>query len=334
MARDSMPDFFSQLIERVRGVPGVDAAAVSNCTPLNGGCNGTGMVRLDRPKPEKGLAPIVGIHWASPTWFSTLRVPIKRGRVFTNADRANAPKVVVINDVAASTLFPGEDPIGKHVELGQGGIDDGTIVGVVGSVRQKADSAPKAETYISYLQAPRAGMIVYVRTTRDPATIGPEIRHAVQEIAPTFPIYDMQTMDARTAAATGRQRFSASLLALFAATALSLAAIGIYGVMSLAVSARTREIGIRIALGADQRRVQRLVIGEGLSLASAGAFFGIAAALFATPVLRTMLYDLAPSDPATYVGVAVVLATTAIIASWIPARRAARVDPVDALRAD
>jgi putative ABC transport system permease protein len=318
----------------VGAIPGVDEAATSNCAPLNGGCNGTGLIRLDQPKAGVGRGRLVGIHWASPTWFSTLRVQVKRGRVFTSADRAGAPKVVVITDAAAAKFFPGEDPIGKHISLGQGGIDDAEIIGIVAGVRQKADSMPKPETYISYLQSPRAGMMVYLRAKRDAATLGPEVRRAVSEIAPTFPVYDMRTMDARTATAMGRQRFSAALLALFAATALSLAAIGIYGVMSLAVSARTRELGIRIALGADQQRVQRLVIGEGLSLASAGAVFGIVAALFATRVLRTMLYDLAPSDPATYVGVAAVLAATAILASWLPARRASRVDPVEALRAD
>jgi ABC-type antimicrobial peptide transport system permease subunit len=201
-------------------------------------------------------------------------------------------------------------------------------------VRQKPDSEPRPEAYIAYAQAPRPGAVVFLRTARPPASLGDDVRRAVREVAPTLPIYDMQTMEARTANATARTRFTATLLALFAATALSLAAIGIYGVMSLAVSARTRELGIRIALGADRARVQRLVLGEGLSLAATGAVIGIAAALFATRVLRTMLYGLAPSDPVTYVGVAIVLAAAAAAASWLPARRASRIDPIEALRAE
>lgn len=334
MQRDSIPGFYTQIAERMRAIPGVDEASLANCTPLNGGCNGTGLVRLDRPKVDMGHAPFIGIHWVSPTWFSTLRIPILRGRGITDADRAGTPQVVVINDVAAKRIWPGEDPIGKHVELGQGDMDDAEVVGIVGGVRQQQDSAPRSDVYISYAQAPRAGMVVFLRTTRAPASLGADVRRAVREIAPTLPVYDMQTMAERTAAATARARFSATLLALFALTALSLAAIGIYGVMSLAVTARTRELGIRIALGADKARVQRLVIGEGISLVAVGALVGIVVALFATRVLRTMLFDLAPSDPMTYAGVAVLLALTAIMASWLPARRASRVDPIEALRAE
>jgi putative ABC transport system permease protein len=156
----------------------------------------------------------------------------------------------------------------------------------------------------------------------------------VHEVAPQLPVYDMRTMTERTAAATAQARFRAVLLALFAITALALAAVGIYGVMSLAVTARTREMGIRIALGAERARVQRLVIGEGIGLVSVGAIVGLAGALAATRVLRTFLFDLTSSDPVTYVAIVVVLGGAAILASWIPARRASRVDPVVALRAE
>ena len=332
--RDSMPGFYDLILQRVGALPGVTSVALANCTPLNGGCNSTGLIRLDRPKVDFGHAPEVGIHWVSPTWFSTMHVRLLRGRLMTSTDRAGAPRVVVVDDAAAATIWPGEDPIGKHVELGQGGMDDAEVIGVVRGVRQKPDSEPRPEAYIAYAQAPRPGAVVFLRTARPPASLGDDVRRAVREVAPTLPIYDMQTMEARTANATARTRFTATLLALFAATALSLAAIGIYGVMSLAVSARTRELGIRIALGADRARVQRLVLGEGLSLAATGAVIGIAAALFATRVLRTMLYGLAPSDPVTYVGVAIVLAAAAAAASWLPARRASRIDPIEALRAE
>ncbi len=334
MPRDSMPGFYDQVVARVRAVPGVADVALNNCPPLNGGCNGTGIIRLDRPKIDFGHAPDIGIHWASPSWFSTLGVHLLRGRLITGEDRAGAPKVVVINDAAAERVWPGEDPIGKHVALGQGGLDDAVVVGIVRGVRQKPDSAPKPDAYVAYAQAPRPGMIVFVRTVRPPASMGDEVRRAVHDVAPMLPVYDMQTMEQRTENATARTRFSATLLALFAATALSLAAIGIYGVMSLAVSARTRELGIRIALGADRARVQRLVVGEGLTLAAAGVAIGFVGALFATRVLGNMLYGLEPSDPATYAGVTLVLVAAAAAASWLPARRASRIDPINALRAE
>lgn len=334
MARDSMPGFYAQVEERMRALPGVSDVGLNNCAPLSGGCNGTGLIRLDRPKVDFGHAPGVGIHWASPSWFATMHIPLLRGRLMTGADRAGMPKVVVINEAAAKKIFPGEDPIGKHVMLGQGGLDDAEVIGIVGGVRQQVDSAPSPDVYGAYTQAPRAGMMVFLRTSRNPASLANEVRRAIHDIAPKLPVYDMRTMDERTAAVTARARFSATLLALFALTALSLAAIGIYGVMSLAVSARSRELGIRIALGADQARVKRLVIGEGAGLAAFGVAIGLVAALLATRAMRAMLYDLAPSDPLTYGAVIAVLGLTAVAAAWLPARRAARVDPVEALRAD
>jgi putative ABC transport system permease protein len=177
-------------------------------------------------------------------------------------------------------------------------------------------------------------MIVFVRLSRDAVSVGSEIRRAVHDVAPRLPVYDMQTMTERTAVATAQARFRAVLLTAFAITALSLAVIGIYGVLSFAVTARTREIGIRIALGAERARVQRLVIGEGIGLVCVGAIVGLAGALAATRVLRTFLFDLTPGDPVTYVAIVLVLGMAALLASWIPARRASRVDPVVALRAE
>ena len=333
MPRDSTPGFYVQLAERLRAVPGVTDVGLNNCAPLSGGCNGTPMRRLDRPGTLVQGTP-VGIHWASATWFSTMHVSLVSGRLFNATDRMASPRVVVINEAAAKALWSGENPIGKHVELGQGGLKDAEVVGVVRGVRQRPDSAAGPEVYAALEQSLRSGVVVFVRARRDASAIGEEVRRAVRDVAPSIPIYDMQTMDARSASATAQARFSATLLALFALTALSLAAIGIYGVMSLAVSSRSRELGIRIALGADQGRVKRLVIREGVALAASGAAVGLVAAFMATRVLRTMLYDLAPSDPATYTAVVVLLAGTAVAAAWIPARRASRVDPVEALRAD
>ncbi len=331
---DSMPTFYTEMLDRVRAVPGVSDAALSNCAPLSGGCNATFIHRLDQPKEDIAHLPLIGIDWVTPAWFATMHVPLKRGRMFAATDRVGAPKVVLINDRTAKQLFPNEDPIGKRVEIGQGGLDDAEIVGIVGDVRQQPDSEAHMVAYTSYLQSPRPGMLVFVRTARDAASIGPDVRRAIHDVAPQFPVYDVRTMLERSARATAQIRFSATLLAIFAATALALASIGIYGVLSLAVAARTREIGIRIALGAEQQRVRRLVIGEGVVLASIGAAVGIVGALASTRVLQSMLFDLTSADPLTYVVITLVLGAAAIAASWIPAGRAAKVDPIVALRAD
>jgi putative ABC transport system permease protein len=332
---DSMPGFYGQLFDRIRALPGVSDAAINNCAPLSGGCNLTSLTLLDRPvDPNPANQPLVGVHWASPNWFALMGVKLERGRMFTAADRSGAQRVALVNDVVASRFWPHADPIGKMVDIGQGSMDSATIVGVVRGVRQNPDSAPRPEVYVPFAESPRPGMIVFVRSTRAAAQLGPEVRRAVHDVAPRQPVYDMRTMETRVAGATAQARFRALLLGLFAATALVLAVVGIYGVMSLSVTSRWRELGIRAALGADRARMLRLVVGEGLALVAVGTAIGLVGALAATRVLSAFLFGVSSTDPVTYVGVALVLVLAALLASWIPARRAAAVDPVEALRAD
>jgi putative ABC transport system permease protein len=331
--RDSLPGFYVQLIERLNAIPGASGASLGDCAPLGGGCNGTRMTFVDRPEIDFAHAPSVGVHWVTPAWFATLRVPLKAGRMFTDADRAGAPKVVVVNEAAARAFWPGDTPIGKRVGIGQGGFGDGAdVIGVVGDVRNRADSLAQPDVYLPYYQSPRGGAIAFVRSSGDPLTLVGPARRAIHELAPQAPVYDVQTMSARAAAATAQARYSAILLALFAGVALALAVIGIYGVMSFTVAQRTREIGIRMALGANRSDVLRMVVGEGIALATVGAVAGLAGALAFTRVLRTLLFDVSLSDPATYVGIVLVLGLAAAVASWIPARRATRVSPTEALR--
>lgn len=334
LSRDSMPDFYAQLLDRVGAVPGVASASLANCAPLSGGCASTRLERLDRPR-DLASAPSVVVDWVTPAWFPTMRVPLKHGRLFSSADRLGAPRVVVINEAAARAIFPDENPIGKRVAVGQGGFGDGAeVVGVVGDVRQSVESPAQPDVYLPYAQSPRPGMIVFVRTLVDPSAIANDVRRAIHDVAPRYPIYDAQLMITRAAAATAQTRFNAVLLGLFATTALLLAVVGIYGVISLSVASRTRELGIRFALGADQRRVRTLVVREGLVLVAVGSAIGLAAALVSTRALQSLLYDLRPTDPVTYVGIFALLAAAGTAASWIPARRASRVDPVVALRTD
>jgi predicted permease len=277
---------------------------------------------------------MVGVHWVSPSWFGTMRVPLERGRMFAAADRIETSKVVLINEEAARRYFPGEDPIGKQVAVYQGGFHTGAeVIGIVGDVRYGTiDSLARPDVYISYGQARIPRMMIFVRSAGDAASLAPSVRSAIRRVAPTMPVYDVQPMTARVASATAQARFSAVLLGMFAMVALSLAVMGIYGVLSFAVAQRTREIGIRMALGAGEGRVLGLVVRDGVLLAAGGVMLGLIGALAFSRALRSMLFEVAPTDPWTYGVMVAVLTGAAFVASWLPARRAAQVDPAVTLR--
>jgi putative ABC transport system permease protein len=333
IAPDSLPGFYEQLQAEISGVPGVQQVSLADCPPLSNGCNGTIMTIADRPQSATGNA-MVGVHWVSPDWFGTMRVPLKRGRLFETADRSGAPKVVLINEAAARQYFGGEDPIGKRVAVYQGGFHTGAeVIGIVGDVRYGTiDSTARPDAYISYNQSRIGRMMIFARTTGDPSSFAPAVRAAVARVVPEAPVYDIQSMSARIATATAQTRFSAVLLGLFAIVALSLAVMGIYGVLSFAVAQRTGEIGIRMALGAERGTVLAMVLRDAAVLAAMGLGLGLAAALAVNRVLRTMLFDVTTTDPLTYVAMALTLGLAVLIASVVPARRASRVDPVIALR--
>ena len=341
---DSLAAFHDEVPARLAAVPGVTGVALASCAPRGGGCGGAGLYLLDRPAPAQGLAPVVDVHWITPSWPAVMRVPLVRGRPLAAADRAGARKVVLVNETAARRFWPGQDPIGRGVGVGQGGFHDDTalVVGVVGDVRyETADAPPKPDVYLSYYQSPGARMIVTLRTGCpsktggcDPTALAAAARRAVAELAPDVPVYDVRTMEERIGDALAFARLSALLLAAFAAAALTLATIGVYGVVSFAAAERAREMGIRVALGATRGDVARLVLRHGLGIALAGGVIGVGGALAATRVLRSLLYDVAPSDPATYAAVVALLLATVLVAGWTPARRAAGVAPTRALRAD
>ncbi len=336
---DSMPPIYTtELVDRLRAIPGVVDASLNSCPPLAGGCLRTPIMFPDRPK-RRGAALSADLNWATPTWFATLRVPLERGRLFGSSDRAGAPKVVVINETAARTYWPAESALGKRVIVANGGAAQ--VVGIVGDVRQFADSLAKPVVYLplaqyaqSHAELANSRTMIFIRTVGSPSAVMASVRSVTQELVPRYPVYDVQPLTVLVAGATSRARFTVVLLGIFGATALSLAVIGIYGVMALAVTARTREIGIRIALGADQRMLRYQVVRQGAALVLVGVIVGLVGALGSTRVLRTLLFDLSPMDPLTYCGIVAVLGVAAVGASWIPARRASSVDPVVALRAD
>ena len=335
VGRDSLPPFYDQLVDRLAGVPGVTNVGLADCPPLYGNCNTTILIHRDRPAVPQGTEPIIGVHWVTPGWFETMRVPLIRGRAFTNGDRLGAQKVVLVSESAARAYWPGQDPVGRPVSVGQGGFYDDTayVAGVVGDVRfGTLDSLPKPDVYLSYYQSPRGRMMMFLRTAGDPRSAIAGARREIEALAPGVPLYDVRTMEDRVADAMGYARFSALLLAAFAAVALALAALGTYGVISYGVSQRRKEIGVRVALGATRASVVRLVVGQGIGLAVVGGALGLAGALATTGLLRSMLFGVAPSDPMTLALIIAILLTAVIVASWLPARRAATVDPAEALR--
>jgi predicted permease len=333
--RDSLPSLYGPLLERLGGVPGVVAVGLSNCIPLEGICNFTRMEPQNDPTAARPERPGVGVRWATPSYFSAMGVQLRRGRLFTDADRDGSPKVVLVSETLAKLYWPNDDPIGKHVGVYQGGFASGAeIVGIVGDVRTLPDSAPKPDVYLPYAQSPQAEVVVFARVATDPLALSAALQRVVGEVSPGVPVHDVRTMESRMMTSMAQPRFTALLMALFAATALTLAVVGIWGVMSSFVGQRTREMGIRMALGADASRVMRSIVGEGLVLTSSGAVLGLVGAFLLTRVLRSLLYEISPSDPLTYVTIVVVLSAAAVLASWFPARRATRVDPLVALRSE
>ena len=279
----------------------------------------------------------------SPGYFRALGIPVLRGRDFTDGDAgagynfgtppttSTAPAVVLINQTLAHQYFRNRDPIGRRIKLGDSLL--APIVGIVGDVRESQLDVPSAPTvYLSYLQFPQTEMALVVSTSVPPTSVTPAIRAAIHAVDPTQPVYEVKTMDRVVAEAVSGSRFDFWLLGTFAAIALALAAAGIYGVMSYAVTQRTREIGIRMALGAQATAVHRLIVREGFVLVATGVIIGTVTALAVTRLLSSLLYGVGSTDPTTFICVGVLLAIVALVASYVPARRAAAVDPTISLR--
>ncbi|HKD17827.1 MAG TPA: ABC transporter permease [Thermoanaerobaculia bacterium] len=337
---------YREILERFRALPGVRSAGAINHIPIDGDIWGFPYLVEGRPLPRPGEAPTATYRAVLPGYFATMRLPILRGRDVAPTDTLGAPGVVLVNEFLARHTWPGEDPIGKRLSFD--GPDDHpiwvTVIGVVrDAFRGEWGQAPEDEAYLSFLQrsqllestGPQAAYITYVvRTDGDPTALAPSLRSAVRSIDRTLPVSAIQSMTRVVDEATASSRFQAFLLAAFAASAALLAAVGIYGVMSYAVSQRTREIGVRLAVGADPGAIRRMVVGQGMTMAAAGAAAGLVSALALTRLMGTLLYGVRPGDPATYVAVTLALLGVALAASWLPALRASRVDPMRALRGE
>jgi putative ABC transport system permease protein len=331
--------FFDQLLERARNLPGVTSAGGALILPVTGSGSAIHFNIQGRPPKTPHDYILVGYRPVTPGYLQTLRVPLLQGRLLNDSDTERNAYVVVVNETMAKQYFPGESALGKHVQLGA--LPDNQvpwmeIVGIIGDMKQSLASEAPSEMYVPYRQAdsliPIFTMSLVMRTARDPHTEVSSLRSAVRDLNSNQPLVNIRTMQENIATSVSDSDFRTVLLGIFAASALLLSLIGLYGLIAYSVAERTSEIGLRLALGAQPKDVLWMVIGQGLRLVLIGIAVGLAGALALSQLLRQFLYGVAPSDPVTFVGVAVILAVVAVVACWIPARRAMDVDPMVALR--
>jgi predicted permease len=327
--------FYRNFFERMEALPGVVSAGGTTRMPLGSTSVSTTVQIEGRPVPVAEL-PEVQFRRAMHNYFETMGIPIKKGRNFNQDDSATAPPVAVINETMARRLFPNQDPVGQHVRTGPNATGPWTtIVGVIGDIRHGGlEEVPQPELYISYLQGPPVNPFIVLRTSGDPALLTETVRAEARRIDKNLPIYDIRTMTTLRSDAVSTRRFILLIVGAFGLLALGLAAIGVYGVMSLIVSERTREVGVRLALGAQPAELLRMIVGQAARLAGIGVLIGGGAALVGAPLLDSQLYGVRAADPMTFVMVPLVLLATATLAALVPARKAMRIDPLAALRID
>jgi predicted permease len=337
--RDGAAAFYAALSERLRALPGVPDAGAVNRMPMTGRWWMVGVTIEGQPRPAPGEEPNVRGRVVTPGWFRAMRVPLVRGRDLTERDSGAAPMVAIVSESLAARFWPGESALGRRLAFGDPGRDGWvTVVGVVADVRgDLAEPSPEPTAYVPLAQSrfglfPDWGMDVAVRTQGDPLALAAAVRAVVHDLDPSLPVFAVRTMDGVLAASLAERRLAVSLLGLFAASALVLAAVGVAGVVARSVEERTREIGVRVALGADPARVVRLVVGEGLAPVVLGLGAGAALARGLTRLAASQLYGVGPGDPATYAAAGALVIVVASAACALPAIRAARRDPLAALR--
>jgi predicted permease len=328
---------FHDLWDRLERLPGVSAAGAVTPIPLSA-TFAWGPIVVDGRTPLPGEQFInADERVVSGHYFEAMQIPLLRGRLFTEHDTLDSQRVIVIDEYMAQQFWPNENPIGKHIRFGTltAASQLEEIVGVVGRIKQYSlDADSRIALYIPQTQNPSRGMNVVLRSTADPASLTSAVKDQLRALDSNLPIYDVRTMSQRVDESLASRRFSMLLLGLFASLALALAAIGTYGVMAYLVNQATREIGIRMALGATQQNILSLILRKGMTLALSGVALGLAAAFALTQLLRSQLFGINATDPATFVAIAVLLAGIALFASYFPARRAARIDPMISLRSE
>jgi predicted permease len=329
---EKVADFCRLLVERVRALPGVESVGAVTPLPLSENNFSFSFSVMGQPPLPPGQGQSASARFVTPDYFRAQRIPLRAGRAFTEADKAGAPAVIIINEAFARRYLPGVEPLGQRLHLGLNNIE-GEIVGVVGDIRAASLATPAApEYYVPEAVAGFTDMTLVVRAAGDPASLTPALRQVVSEMDKDQPLYDVRTMDSLVAHSVARQRFSMALIGVFAALAMLLAAVGIFSVMSFLVAQRTHEIGLRIALGARPRDILSMVVRQGASLTAAGIGIGIVAAFALTRLMTGLLYEVSATDPLVYGVITLLLAAVALLACYVPARRATKVDPLIALR--
>jgi len=329
---DDRRRFVERSLEEISTIPGVETVGISHSVPLVNDYVVSILVE-GRPKPGPGERLSTNYYAVTSGYFKAMGISLKRGRPFNAQDVKDSPRVAVVSESFANRIFPGEDPIGKRVNLTQGSDAWREIVGIVGDVKQYGlDRETTLQAYEPYMHMPFSNMTFVVRSTTDPSSLFQSIRSRLRNVDKDQPLTSMKLLDQIVSESTGQRRFSATLLTAFAGVALILATVGLYGVMAYLVTQRTHEIGLRMALGAARTSVFRLIVGQGLVLTAFGLVIGLAGALALTRLMSSMLYETSATDPLTFAGIPIALALVSFFASYLPARRAMKVDPIVALR--
>ena len=333
---ESIATFIDQLLEKAKAVPGVASAAVVSPLPFSGEGWESG-ISIEGHPTAPGQNPSIETAVVSPDYFRSMGIPLRSGRVFNAGDTAKSALVILVNETFARRFWPGENPIGKRIKPGEYNSKEAWIevAGVVGDVKLNGlDEDSKAEMYLAYSQSPSRFLFLVAKTEVEPSSVGASLRAAVVAVDKDQPVFSLATMNQLLADSMAQRRFALGLFSGFAGLALALALVGVYGVMSYTVTQRTHEIGLRMALGATPGDILRLVVGQGVRLALAGVALGLAAAAALAPVIASQLFGIRAGDPLTFAGVSALLCGTALAACYVPARRAAHVDPMIALRHD
>jgi putative ABC transport system permease protein len=326
--------FFDAITDRLARVPGVEAVGLVSELPL-GGSDTNGGVDVEGRTFAPGQRPVAQKRITSPGYFAALGIPIKSGRVFTKADDARAPAVIVVSESFVRQIFPNDDPIGKKIGFLWDIEGLQTIIGVVADVKHNGlDDPATPAIYVAYAQRPDSSFHVLVKSAVDPESLTSAVRNEIRAADPDLPMSNVRTMDAVLSASMGARQLSFKLVGGFALIGLLLAVTGIYGVVSYATEQRSREFGIRLALGAGSRSVLRLVLRQGLALALAGLVIGLAGALVLGGVIKAQLFGVEPADPLTLASVSAGLVAVALLACYLPARRAIKINPATVLRSE
>ena len=330
--REKLVAFYEQFYQRLSTMPGATSAALTDRVPLTGGNTPAPVAVMGQSLPPMSERPIANRHLVSPKYFQTLGIPIRSGRDFDERDSARVPHVVIVNETFVRRHFPGEDPIGRTLVTGMGQLPS-QIIGVVADVRStNLNTPPEADYFLPALQRPETFTNILVRSNAGPMSMVPLVRDALRAVDPDLPLLQPQTLETRIAQTVADRRLALVLLGSFAALALLLASLGVYSVMAHLVAVRTSEIGIRMALGASPGAVMRMVLGHSRRLTLVGIAIGVAGGFAVSRLMEQVLFEVDPADPLIYIAVSVTLLLVAELASWFPARRATRIDPVVALR--